>query len=677
MDQRLCGNSRRKEGRLMNRMTKAILAIFFIAVITVSMVSITRQIGKSLRLDITDQKLYTLSDGTRQILDGLKQPITIKLFYSQAASMKAPDQIRFFSNYYEYVRAVLEEYVSQSKGMVKLEVIDPRPYSEEEMAAIRYGLKQFNISQEEKFFFGLVVQTQFGVTKIIEFFTPDRQNFVEYDISYLIDTAMTRQKSRVGILSSLPVVGDDTSGYMAYMMKMQGQQPRPAWGLAQQLKQKYEVSSIPADTETISGIDILMVIHPKKLPDKTLFAIDQYILNGGRAIIFVDPHCVIDRPSPQAQFDPQMSMESNLEPLFKTWGIEMPSMTFAGDVALAETGAVSPNGRSEKILGILTLTKKEKCFNPDSPVTAMLNTITMMFPGVLKKLSAESKDNAPLGIQYAPLLKTTSKGNAWKVENIYELMNPDYAEFLRRFREGTEPVVMGYMLTGKFKSAFPEGVEFEEKSPQSDPKKTQQQPPVKKKLTGIAQAKESCAVAVFADVDFISDIVAYRSHPLFGMMVVGDNSSLVLNTLDDLCGSTALMAVRSRGSYSRPFEKVDKIEEEAAARTAEKESEIQKQIKGFEQELNSKLASLDKNENELINKTILADKRDIELKLREAEKNLRDVKMSKVQQIEKLGLRLKNFCMLPGPVLVLVLAIGLGLRRSFKRRNYISHASDS
>jgi ABC-2 type transport system permease protein len=677
MDQRLCGNSRRKEGGLMNRMTKAILAIFFITVIAVSMVGITRQVGKSLRLDITDQKLYTLSDGTKTILAGLKQPITIKLFYSQTASMKAPDQIRFYTNYYEYVRAILDEYVSQAKGVVKLEVIDPRPYTEEEMAAIRYGLKQFNISQEEKFFFGVVVQTQFGVTRTIEFFTPDRQNFVEYDISYLIDTAMTRQKSRVGILSSLPVVGDDTSGYMAYMMRMQGQQPRPAWGLVQQLKQKYDVSSIPADTEKISDIDMLLVIHPKKLPDKTLFAIDQYILNGGRAMIFADPHCVVDRPAQMQQMTQGYSTESDLNPLFKTWGLEMPLLTFAGDIALAEEGAVSASGRAEKILGVMTLTSTAKCFNADSPVTAMLNTVTVMFPGVLKKLPAEAADKGPSAIQYVPMMKTTPKGNAWKVDNFYELMNPDYAQFLRNFRDGTEPVVMAYMLTGKFKSAFPNGVEFEEKSPEAEAQDAPKKDPVKKKLTGITEAKDSCAVAVFADVDFISDVVAYRAHPLFGMMVLGDNSSLVLNTIEDLSGSTALMAIRSRGSYSRPFEQVDKIEAEAAAKTAKKESEIQAQIKGFEQELNGKLASLDQKENELINKTILAEKRDIELKLREAEKNLRDVKMSKVQQIEKLGLRLKNFCMLPGPALTLVVAIGLGLRRGFKRRHYISHASDS
>jgi ABC-type uncharacterized transport system involved in gliding motility auxiliary subunit len=461
------------------------------------------------------------------------------------------------------------------------------------------------------------------------------------------------------------------------MMRMQGQQPRPAWGLVQQLNQKYEVRAIPADTEKISDVDILLVIHPKKLPDQTLFAIDQYILNGGRAIIFVDPHCITDRPSPQEQLNPQFSMESNLEPLLKTWGLEMPSMTFAGDIALAEEGSASPDRRPEKILGVMKLTSAQKCFNPNSPIAAMLNNVEVVFPGVLKKLPVDAKDKVSSEIQYTPLMMTTARGNAWKVESSYELMSPDYALFLRRFRDGTEPVVMGYMLAGKFKSAFPGGVEFEEKSSEPENPNKDKKPPVKKKLTGLAEAKDSCAVAVFADVDFIGDLVAYRNNPLFGTMIMGDNSSLVLNTIEDLSGSSSLMAIRSRGGYERPFVRVDKIEADAAAQTAQKETEIEAQIKGFEQELNQKLAALDKNENELINKTILTEKRTIELKLREAEKNLRDVKMSKIQQIEKLGLRLKNFCMLPGPVLILVVAVGLSFVRGFKRRHYISHASDA
>lgn len=660
----------------MNRTSKIIMAITFIVVIAVSLVSIVHKLGKSMRLDITERKLYTLSDGTKQILDGLTQPITIKLFYSKTASNKAPDQIRFYTNYYTFVRALLEEYASQSKGNVKLEIIDPRPYTEEEMAAIRYKLKRFTISQEESFFFGLAVQTQFGVTKTIEFFSPDRQSFVEYDISYLIDTAVTRQKTKIGVLSSLPVMGDDVSGYMAYMMRMQGQQPRPAWGIIRQIQEKYEVVSIPADTDTISDVDMLMVIHPKDLPEKTQFAIDQYILKGKRALIFMDPHCVVDRPDPmQAQTGQAPSTESSLDKLLKTWGLEMPKLTFAGDRALAVVGSPRPTDRPMKIMGIMKLTSADQCFSAESPVTAMLNEASIMFPGVLKKVDAGT---AGSDIKYTPLIQTSSKGNTWKVENPYELMSPDYAEFLRKFRDGTEPVVMGYAITGKFKSAFPEGIEVEEKTGEEEAQKaeSEKKPPVMKKVTGLTEAAESCAVMVFADVDFISDIVAYQ-QTFFGTAVVGDNSNLVLNAIEDLSGSSALMAVRSRGQYSRPFTRVDAIEAAAEAKTADKETEIINQIKTFEQELNQKLAAVDKKEDELINKTILEEKQVIELKLRAKEKELRDVKMEKVKQIENLGNKLKNLCTLPGPALILLIAVVLGLRRSFMRRHYVSHASDA
>ena len=230
----------------MNRTIRAIVAIVFVGVIMFCAINIAQNIGRTVRLDVTDQKLYTLSKGTLNILGKVQQPIKLKLFYTRTAVMKAPDQIRFFNSYYYFVESLLQEYAKSSKGMVELVVIDPRPYSDEEAEALRYGIKKFPISEEENFFFGLVVQTQYGVTKTIPFFSPDRQNFVEYDISYLIDTAMARQKKRIGVLSSLPVMGDETTGYMAQMMQMQGQQPKPAWNIIQQLRQQYEVSKIDA-----------------------------------------------------------------------------------------------------------------------------------------------------------------------------------------------------------------------------------------------------------------------------------------------------------------------------------------------------------------------------------------------------------------------------------------------
>ena len=278
----------------MSRTIRAIIAVIFVLLITFSAISICQNLGKRLKVDVTDQKLYTLSAGTRSILAKLNQPIKLKLYYAKTAAMKGPDQIKYFNNYYEFVKALLEEYVAASKGMVALEIIDPRPFSDDEMEAARYGLKRFPITDEENFFFGLVVQTQFGVEKSIPFFSPDRQNFVEYDISSLVDTAITRQKKNIGVLSSLPVMGE-VSDYMAQMMLMQGQQPKMAWTIIEHLRQKYEVKDIPADTNEINDVDVLLVIHPKNLPDQTLFAIDQFVLKGGRTIICVDPYCYADQ----------------------------------------------------------------------------------------------------------------------------------------------------------------------------------------------------------------------------------------------------------------------------------------------------------------------------------------------------------------------------------------------
>lgn len=654
----------------MNRTTRAILGIFFVLVIAISAIDLSQKLGGRARLDITERNLYTLSDGTKEILSELKQPVTLKLFYTKTAAMKASDQIRFYNNYYTYVKALLEEYEIQAKGNVKLEIIDPRPYSDEELAAIRYGLRRFNITEDESFFFGLVVQTQFGVTKMIDFFSPDRQEFVEYDISYLIDTAVTRQKTRVGVLSSLPVMGD--SDYMLRMMQMQGQQGQRKWGIIAHLEQQYDVSSIPADTDTIADIDLLLVIQPKDLPEKTRFAIDQFVLKGGRAIVCVDPYCIADPPDRQQQLSGvEHDAGSNMPQLLKAWGLEMPAMTFAGDRSLAVTGSPNPNQRPEKILSVLKLNSAENCFNQDNPIVAELGEVTMAFSGVLKTLQPD--ENSP-ELKHIPLLMTSKEGNSWTIDNPYELMMPDYAAFMRRFRDGTEPVVMGYMVTGNFKSAFPEGVVIpnEAAGENADPNE-----PKSKTVTGLTEATEPGAVVVIADVDFLSDIIAYQ-RTFFGLAAVGDNSTLVLNALENLSGSNRLISIRSRGSYERPFTVVKDIETKAEEETVDETRKIEAQVQGFQTQLNEKLRSLqNENKGELINQTILEEKKEIELKLRDAEKRLRDIKMQKRQRVEKLKEKIRFYCTVPGPICVLLIAVGLGIYRSIKRRRYISHASDS
>jgi len=692
----------------MSRTLKAIVAVMLVLIITFSVITIFQYAGKSVKIDITEQKLYTLSDGTKAILKKINQPIKLKLYYAKTAALKANDQIKYFNNYYQFVKDLLEEYQAQSNGMIQLEIIDPRPYTEEEAQALRYGLKRFPITEEESFFFGLVVQTQFGVEKVIPFFSPYRQNFVEYDISYLIDTAITRQKTKLGVISSLPVFGDDVSGYMAQMLMMQGQQPKPAWTIIEQLKRKYEVIQLQTDTDEIKDIDLLLVIHPKNLSEKTLFAIDQFILKGGRTIICVDPYCFADKPDQRSmQLMDISSQSSNMDKLFKAWGIEMPDSKLVGDINLAVPISVRPNERPQKLINLLEL-RPPVCFNKDNAITAQLNQVRVLFAGELKtvdtdkektdknKDSADKTDNKDSAasdsngaITKVPLIMTTNRGNAFAITNPYELMAINPPALMKKYHPGTKPVVLGYLLTGKFKSAFPDGIEIEVEQDKADSGKSDNstndkkdngentdKKTVKKKKIGLTAASEDCAVIVFSDVDFISDIVAYQST-LFGKLVVGDNPALLLNSIEYLSGSPELISIRSRGNYKRPFTVVDEIEREAEQRTANEEARINAEIEGFKKELKELISSSEEKDENLLEESILKKKKELELKIHEAEMKKRQIKMKRREKIDKLGQILQNINMLAAPTIILLIAIVLGIWRNARKRHYISHASDS
>jgi len=676
----------RKEGILMNNRTfRAVVAVFFITVITLCAISITRKLTTNRKIDITDEKLYTLSDGTKTILNKLSQPVTIKLYYARVAATKAPDAIRHYNEYYHFVRALLEEYVAAGKGMVKLEVIDPRPYSDAEEEALRYGLKRFPITEDEGFFFGLVAKTEFGAAKAMEFFAPDRQTFVEYDISYLLDTVIARERNKIGILSSLPVMGDEMSGYMAQMMQMQGQRPVPAWAFVQQLQQRYDVRKIEANTEEIKkeDIDLLMVIHPKDLPDKTLFAIEQFVLDGGRAIVCVDPHCFVDQPSEQMGGRPDLySQSSDLNRLLKTWGVEVKSDSFVGDKALAESLMLRENQPPEPLIALLKFV--EGCFNKDNVISSQLGQVRMLLGGVVQRAEVAQTDKdkeatgGTAGVTVTPLVYTTSGGNSWAVKNKYELMRPDPKRLLSYFKDGKEPVNVACMVTGKLKSSFPDGIDVTDEAGEESGQAKEKSEPKTRHLGGQTESKEDdCVVVVFADVDFISDGIAYEKTFFGSLSASGDNINLLVNTIENLLGSGDLIAIRSRGSFARPFVRVDEIEQEAKARTSEQEAVIVAQIKEFETELN-KLANEARSKGE---STIDAAeygraKGEIEGKIRTAKVSLRKLQDNKRQQIEALGSRLRNANMLAAPSVILLVAILIGVRRGLLRRRYISHASD-
>lgn len=657
----------------MKRTLRAVIGALLIFTITFSTISICQNVGRHLRADLTEAKLYSLSDGTRAILARINQPITLQLYYAKTAAMKGPDQIKFFNTYYEYVRALLEQYAQVSNGQVRLEVIDPRPFSDEEQNALRAQLTAIPITEEENFFFGLVLQTPWGVQKTIEFFTPDRQNFVEYDITYLIDTAITREKDHVGVLSPLEVLGEDPTGYMAQLMRAQGRQPQPAWNIVTELRQKYEVSAVEPDVEAIpEDIDILLIIHPKDLPQQTLWAIDQFVLAGGRAIVCVDPFTLVDMPSPQQRMQGAMPEGSNLPDLLTAWGLELPANTLVGDRNLTMEAGLAPGQRPQPLPGYLQLNKQ--CFNPDAVITGSLNQVFVLFPGPLN----ETEPPANANLERTPLLHTTDQGNAFEVSP-YQLAMLDPQSLALQFTEGSKPVPMAYLVRGAFASAFPDGVTItlEEETDPADESAAPKDPNTRT-LTGLTVSESSdCAVVVFSDVDFITDSMAYQRAFIFGAAKRGDNSALLLNAIEVLTGSADLISVRSRGSFERPFTRIEDIEAQAEEETRQRVAELEAKLRGFEQELSQLQAPTDEEQQGLVRSTVLQKIRDLEIAKRQTQAQLREVNMHRRERIDEIENRLRAMNLALAPGAILLIAVLLACRRAIRRRFWVRHVQQN
>jgi len=649
---------------------RAALAVLCIAVITLCGILILQKAVGRLGVDLTGPRLYTLSEGTRNILAGLNQPVHLTLYYSRTAAMKGPEDIRYYNNYYLYVRDLLQEYVARADGMLTLEVVDPRAYSDEEDEAIRAGVQRFPLSEDESFFFGLVASTELGKQKAIEFFEPGRQEFVEYDISRLITSVTQREKKTIGILSSLPVMGPDMSPYMMQMMQAQGRTPPQPWTIVSQLRDQYEVVAVQSDTDSIGEeIDYLMVIHPKDLSDRTLYAIDQYVMRGGSLIVFVDPHCLSDQPgqnpsNPFAGMDYESS--SDLNRLLSGWGVKMTPNAIAADRALALTASISRGALPERLLTFLQL--NEKSMNPAEVVTGRLHSVRVLFAGVLKPVPEA-------GTEVVPLLSTTATGNIWTPKDAFELRMIDPAAISRAVPDGYEPLMLGCRITGKLKSNFPDGPPGgdepqagAEEGPESKSDANADEEPGPQ-AESLKESTGEATVLVFADVDMISDLLAYQTT-FFGQAQVGDNAALVLNAVEFLGGGSDLIAVRSRGRFSRPFVVVDRIEAEAEKATASEVDALNQKIAEYQERLDKLRSTGSDEEAQLLQSQAMAEREKIQEEIRQARKQLRKLNAARREQIEALKARLQTHNMVWAPAMVLMIALTLAAARQVRARRY-------
>jgi ABC-type uncharacterized transport system involved in gliding motility auxiliary subunit len=581
------------------------------------------------RLDLTQNRLYTTAPGTDRILAAIKEPINLYLFFSEKTAAQLPE----LKTYGVRVRELLEELAGRSNGKLRLHVIDPQPFSEEEDRASELGVRGAPVGANTQFYFGLAGTNSTDGHAAIEFFDPNKEQFLEYDVVKLIYQLANPRKPVIAWMSFLPMGPgfDPRSGQM--------REPSVIYSEAEQL---FDLRPLePSATRIDPDTNVLVLVHPKNLTPATQFAIDQFALRGGHMLVFVDPLAEADPAGAEAQ-NPMAAMgadkSSNLPTLFKAWGVQ-----FNPGLVVADRGhalSVTLRERQEPVrhLGVLGLDRSS--FAPEDVITAGLSNVNVDTAGYLEPVT-DSR------VHFEPLLQSSTDAAALPAERFRMLFDP--GSLLDGFKPSGRRYTIAARVSGMVHTAFPAG------------------PPSGVQLpAGQADLKESSKpmnLVVFADTDLLSDFLWVHQQSLFGQRMTeawASNGDLVQNALDNLAGSADLISVRGRASFIRPFERVERLRRAADARFRAKEQELETQLRETEEKLTSLQSKPAKGgaAAELIVTPEQA--REIEhfrtekLRIR---KELRAVRAGLNEEIQRLGTRLKILNIIVVPALFAVLAL--------------------
>jgi ABC-type uncharacterized transport system involved in gliding motility auxiliary subunit len=660
-----------------------IITVVLIGLIAIFVIHIAHLATAGWRADVTEDQLYSLTEGTREILTRMQdegvRPLDITMYFSQSTGKSLPRFIKQFVVYEDYMRSLLREYERAAGGTIRVNFIDPVTDSDEAQLALDAGLDGKPINQHgDLFFFGLVIETQTGSREIIEFLWPNEQENVEYEISKRVYSLLWPSKQRIGIISSLDVIAE-SNPYMAQLMAAQGRRPPESWIITRLLEERYEVTRIDLNTDHIShnDHDLLIVVHPRDFDTKTLWAIDEWVATGGNAVVLLDPYSIDDRPPTNPQ-QPWAAMQykpaSNLERLTSAWGVVRQENEVAADPSLGLRRMVSRRGGTQNIIVDLQFDQERRgdAVNPDHTVTRGLGTLRFFMAGnLVKEEDAET--------EFTPLVTTTSTGNTLRMVPGFgggdELTFNDVntPERLRDvFTEGNEPVVLVGALTGQLGPAFTDGATFPSQPPERPaglPPGVEMPPPenaemiTKEPLSPDVLAPAT--VVLFSDVDFISNQVAFQQS-LFGPAAANDNHKLFLNAVDFLLGAQELMNVRTKSSIQRPFVLFDEIEAQADERTQARERELRDEIAQFQEQVQEKQRELSQRNAALLQKTLQDEVNQLNDRIAEANSELREIRKAKRAALEAEEARVRFSMMWLMPSLVLILGITLFVQR--KRR---------
>jgi ABC-type uncharacterized transport system involved in gliding motility auxiliary subunit len=657
----------------MSRRTLAVIGLLTAAILFIAVNVISGRTLGTTRIDLTQGKLYTLSAGTRATLSKLDEPIVLRFYYSK----KLGNEIPSYGVYAQRVREMLEEYEAAANGKIQLQELDPLPFSAVEDRAVAFGLQGVPLDQGgEQIYFGLAATNSTDDLQTVPFFQPEREQFLEYDLTKLIHSLAFPKKPTIGLITDLPLEGD-------MMAAMQGQ-PMVPYAVIDQIKPLYQVKDLSSDLDSIpSDVDVLMIAHPQHLSDKTLYAIDQYVLGGGKALVFVDPNSETQQMHPSQLNPPGMPLDSDMPKLFKAWGLSMDPKEVAGDRRAARRVNAGTQQHVEAMDYVAWLSLDQQDLDHESPITANLTHINMASAGILQPVK-DAKTS------FMPLITTSIDSMPIDVAKIKGVNGvPDVGGLLRDFKPSGEKLVLAAQVTGTAETAFPDGPPKDEKKDDNakpadakpaDAKPADAKPADAKPAdaakpaapAGPPQIKTSAKpidVIVVADTDILEDRFWEQSQDFFGQSVVipvANNGDFVANALDSLAGGDDLIALRSRGTSARPFTLVANIQRAADARYQATEKDLQTKLKDTQdkikqlQDQGGRPGVALANQQEQAIDNFRTDMLSIRQQLRQVQLALR-------QDINRLQAITEFFDIALVPILVAIVAIIIGWVR-FRRR---------
>ncbi len=640
-----------------DRKTLAWGALALAALLLLAMNLIFSAVTKNAKADLTAERLYTIADGTKSVLRRIEEPISVRLYYTRKLGEVAP----LFAKHFDRVKGLLEQYRDLSGGKVQLTVLEPEPFSDAEDRAVASGLRGIRLNQDgETGYFGLVATNTTDNDAAIEFFAPDRERFLEYDLTKLINGLANPKKRVVGLMASIPVDG----GPMNPMQPMR--QPAPPWTVMEQVREFFEVRQLEQTiTEIPSDIDVLMLAQPTNLSRDAVYAIDQYVLRGGRVLAFIDP--VSESTPPTAQMGmpmPPMPPAGDILDLLKAWGVSIDTEKLAGDPSMARRVQFGggPGGRPVVTDYLAWLQVDAAHINQADPLAAGIERLNLASAGFITKV-----DGTTTNVQ--PIMQTSAGAGVMEAMGLRVM--PDPLALSRDFKSNGKPLILAARISGEAKTAYPDGrpkpaEEAKGDKPAADAAKDKPAEAAKGEAVVPHFASGPVNVILIADSDLLADQFWVSIQELLGQRIAmpqAHNAAFVINALENLSGGEALATLRGRGVNDRPFERVANIRRDAERRYREKEQALNAKLK----DLQGKLQQMETKSGEG-GQILLSDKdrqtiEGFRGEMLEVRRELRGVQADLRRDIDRLDGWLKFFNIAAVPLLIGLGGIAVGLSR--------------